>query len=396
MDDRRVYIVSDKHFPHGDAGGNRIEYMATCFKEEGVQPYVISLGENVSQEYNRQRGFYQYGDIRYKNVVFKSNKVSRFQHYFKSGSAAGRILCEFGVRDIDRILIYSSNPIFIKQVLRFLTKEQQTRVFYDVVEWDDKNSFKYGYLDPRYWIFAWCFYGIYASSNGVIAISRNIQRYFTNKGIDTNYFPICLDAAAFAGVEHTRNSIDKIRLIYPGNPQHKDDISIMLEALDALSKEEREQIEFHFTSVKESRIRAIMGPKTPILDRLANTIYFHPWLEYSDLLALYGSIDALFMLRFDNQVSQSNFPSKVPELLACGVTVLANDVGDFFNFLSDGVDALKIKSNTVDGCVETLRRYIALTADERRKMADAALRCANEKFHYTKYAKSLVDFVFRN
>lgn len=390
----KVFICADRKFPHGDAGGNRIEYLAQCLLAQGIQPIVISMGENNRADKVKARMYYRYNKIIYKNIKLKSGKIGQFEKYFCAGKYVGQELKKFKIKSGTTIVIYTSNPFFAKQITGSIPKKLKCKYYYDVVEWFDETCYKFGKWDPKYKIFKKCFNDIYTSGNGVIAISKNIERHFASLGCETAYFPICMDASKFKMIPN--HQFDKvIHYIYPGNPEHKDDIVTMLRAIDALELDEKERIKFHFTAVSEKTIRNILGGYGYLLENLKKTVIFHPWMEYDELLKLYGQVDSLFMLRLDNLVTKSNFPSKVPELLACGVIITANDSGDFFSFLSEGTDSIKITQNTVDACVDAIRQLLHLSEQKRRQMSLAAIKCANEQFNYLKYSDSISEFLLR-
>lgn len=385
---KRVYICADRRFPHGDAGGNRIEYMAHCALTMGIQPVVISMSSNAEEDSNTL--LRDYHGIMYHNVVLRQGKQGVVQQYFYVGMQVGRVLRTLGIEAGSVVIIYSSNPIFCLQVRQAIPKH--CKVVYDVVEWFDESCYKYGKLDPRFWVFQWCFHGVYPKGDGIIAISRNIERHFLSLGKKVIRFPICLDVDKFAHIERHRQK-HLVRLIYPGNPQNKDDVRMMLKALLQLDQEELAHIELHFTAVKRQTIETLLGEDGRVLSVLGDRVVFHDWMTYDELLQLYGSIDALYMLRLDNLVTKSNFPSKVPELLSCGVTVIANDMGDFYEYLTDGMDAIKIETNVADGCTRAIRRYLCMDERSREQMSAAAIRCAREKFTYLRYAQKLVTYL---
>ena len=385
---KKVYICADRRFPHGDAGGNRIEYMAHCALAMKVQPVVISMSSNA--EGNCNKLFSNYHGIMYHNVLLRKGKLRLVQQYFYIGMQIGRVLRTLEIETGSVVIIYSSNPIFCLQVRQAIPKH--CRVVYDVVEWFDESCYKYGKLDPRFWVFQWCFNGVYPKGDGIIAISQNIERHFLSLDKKVIRFPICLDVDKFAHIERRRQN-HLVRLIYPGNPQNKDDVKIMLKALLQLNTEELNHIEFHFTAVKKQTIEVLLGEDTGVLSELGDRVIFHDWMEYDELLQLYGSIDALYMLRFDNLVANSNFPSKVPELLSCGVAVIANDIGDFYEYLTDGINAIKIETNDVEGCTHAIRRYLRMDEYSKEQMSIAAIRCARERFTYLEYAQKLVTYL---
>lgn len=389
MKPNRIFIISDKQFPHGDAGGNRIEYMAKCFLNEGIQTLVISLGENSESDYDSKKKIYINDGIEYKNAIVKKSFVS---WYLLSGYKIASIIDEFSPSKNDRIVIYSTNPIFITSIRRKL--KRVGGIYYDVVEWDDENSFRYKKFDPHYWLFHWCFYGIFPTGNGIIAISKNIESFFNSKGKRTILFPICLDSKVLSrdyNFRYTGNS--NLKLIYPGNPENKDDIAKVIRAIADIVKDKGPILELHFTAVSKNRIIKLLGSQSYLLEQLNNIITFHPWLEYEQLIQLYYSMDALILFRFDNQVCKSNFPSKVPELLACGLFIIANECGDFFEYLTDKSDSLKIEGNSEKDCKNTILQALSLSDEKKRIMSKNAILCAETKFNYKFFSKELSNFV---
>lgn len=389
MKQHRLFIISDKQFPHGDAGGNRIEYMAKCFQNEGIQTIVISLGKNSETDFNAEKNLYVTDGILYKNAIVKKSFVS---WYLLSGFKIGSIIDEFSPNENDRVVIYSTNPIFISLIRRKLNRVGD--IYYDVVEWDDENSFRYKKFDPHYWLFRWCFYGIFPKGNGIIAISKNIESFFKSKGKKTILFPICLDSKEFSRSYDFRNTGNsKLKLIYPGNPENKDDIAKVIKSVANIVNAKGPILELHFTAVSKDRISKLLGSQSNLLEQLDNTITFHPWLEYEQLIQLYYSMDALILFRFDNQVCRSNFPSKVPELLACGLFIIANECGDFFEYLTDKVDSLKICGNTEKDCQNTILQALKLSDEEKKVMSKNAFLCAETKFNYKSFSKVLSNLV---
>lgn len=49
---KRLFICADRNFPRGDAGSNRILFMAKALQEKGWNVIVISTGKRNKQDYN--------------------------------------------------------------------------------------------------------------------------------------------------------------------------------------------------------------------------------------------------------------------------------------------------------------------------------------------------------
>ena len=160
-----------------------------------------------------------------------------------------------------------------------------------------------------------------------------------------------------------------------------------------LSKEEQSQITMHLTGVKEEKLRSFLGEGQSVFDRLGDTVCFHGWMEYDELIQLYQSVDFLYMSRPDNIVTRANFPSKLPELMAYAVAPIGNRVGDYYQYLTDGVDAVLFDQNTPEDCANAIRRVIAMSNEERKIMCQNARNTVCEKFDYKKWSKKLDEFM---
>ena len=41
---KRIFLCAERFFPRGDAGANRVLYIAKAMQEKGWEPIVISIG----------------------------------------------------------------------------------------------------------------------------------------------------------------------------------------------------------------------------------------------------------------------------------------------------------------------------------------------------------------
>ena len=55
---KRLFICADRNFPRGDAGANRILFMAKALQEKGWNVTVISTGKKNEQDYNKEKNTY--------------------------------------------------------------------------------------------------------------------------------------------------------------------------------------------------------------------------------------------------------------------------------------------------------------------------------------------------
>ena len=129
------------------------------------------------------------------------------------------------------------------------------------------------------------------------------------------------------------------------------------------------------------------------LEQLKDVLIFHGRMEYSDLLNLYQEMDFLFLARERNIITESNFPSKVPEMLAYGTVPVCSKVGDYTNlYLKNGIDSIVFEGATPEACADAYRKAIAIASNEMKTMRANARKLAETKLDYRMWDRALKKF----
>jgi glycosyltransferase involved in cell wall biosynthesis len=86
---------------------------------------------------------------------------------------------------------------------------------------------------------------------------------------------------------------------------------------------------------------------------------------------------------------QENFGIAVAEALACGRTaLLADKVNIAEDIAAEGAGMMEL--DTPDGTLRLLERWIALSAEEKRKMGDLAYECFHRNYDMSENAKAII------
>ena len=386
-------ICADRKFPRGDAGANRILFMAKALLETGWDVFVISTGRSEEKYYDKASGCHVYEGVKYKNVAVAPNRYVRmFQHQFLDGKNTVKLLREIGLAAGDVVLLYSTLYSFSSAVIEY-TESVGCRTACDVVEWHQPFQFLGGERNIRYKGYKRYFDELVPRTRNVIAISGCLERHFAALGCRTAVVPIYVDTDSRPSWKRSLDH-DRLHLIYPGNPYRKDDLQAMLRAIDMLGDAQKRQVCFHLTGVNRRVLRASVPGEERLLDALAEKeiVCIHDWMEYDELMRLYRKIDFALIARPDNIVTQANFPSKVPELMSRGIPVITNRVGDIAAYLDDAQDAIIYGAPTAQACKEAIERAIAMTDEQRIAMSKRAYENAKLKFSYHLCSDKLDQF----
>jgi len=386
---KRIFICAERFFPRGDAGANRVLYIAKAMQEMSWSVIVISIGSSDTLYLNQNSGKYMYDDIEFKNIRCTwKGKGQKIERLLLNGSRTVELLKTYELEKNDKVLIYSSTAGYVGTVKRYAHDTIGASVAMDVVEWHQPFQFSYGRYDPRYLSYKKCFDKLYASAGNVVVISECLKQYFEQRKCNVLKLPIYVVTKDQFVYHPTTDGI--LDLIYPGNPYRKDSLEMMMEGIAALSENERKHVRFHLTGVSRALLEKSIPGKKALLNMPC--VMIHKWMEYPELIALYESIDFAFIARPNNIVTRANFPSKVPEVMNKGIPVVINDIGDICEYLSDGRDTIIIDSSTPEACTAALRRCLKLSQEDILSMHQAAFETAKNKFDYYLCAKVLDEY----
>lgn len=390
---QRVFVCANAHFPRGGAEANYIQYFALALMEMGYKVYVISRGKSNAGDWDEEKQRYCYKGIFYDNLSGSYDGIrSLIKSYFRDGQEVCRRLKEFKLDDHDHVIFYSVNYFYIKEIYRYVCKTGANAAMC-ITEWFQPFQYRLGLLNPCYWLEAIGFrYGI-PMAKKVIPISTFLENYFKKRGCDTLCLPIMMDTSEYMYQER-RGYDGKTRFIYSGKPFHKDDMEMMLRTFVELSEEEKKQVEFHLTGLGEKGIKQLEKKYGNSLFQLKDVLYIHEWMDYDELIKLYQKMDFLLIVRNENKVTLSNFPSKVPEMMNYGIIPVVSDVGDYTSlYLKDGEDSVIIKCHSLEACVSAIRRAMTMTKDERKRFGEKARETVKDHFDYRVWSQNIEVFM---
>lgn len=385
---KRLFICAERFFPRGDAGANRVLYIAKAIKLAGWEPIVISIGRTDEKYYIPTEDKYVYEGIEYRNIVCKTSGTARkLERLFFNGKKTVEILKKYNLSEKDKVLMYSSTAPYTEAVTRYGHKVGAA-VAMDIVEWHQPFQFPFGSIDLRYLSFKKCFERLTKQVHNVMVISSYLERHFINEGCNVVTVPIYIEPEE-EFVYHAE--AEKVHLIYPGNPFRKDSLENMLRGIAILDEHEQKKICFHLTGASKEMLERSVPAYKYLLDMPC--VEIHGFMDYSELMQLYKKVDFALIARPDNMVTRANFPSKVPELMNKGIPVIINNIGDIGTYLTDEENAILIKHATPESVTEALRQVLKLDKAQKVLMHDRAFRYAKENFDYHK-ATNFLDAYF--
>lgn len=380
---KRIFILGAPGFPRGSAGANYDQYLALALLKAGWK--VIILGKGTNRLKDKIGSTYIYKGIEYRNE--KPTKIEKY------GMA-----CEFYIEMYKEYKMSMDDYYILHDIGWIAQKWLAKRVGTDhmaYIHYEDLLPIQYRHylVNPRYWgmIFKWKFK--LEKVPKALPISERLQSIEMEHGCkNTLILPIMSDPDEFG--EAKRLSKPQIlKFIYSGAKAntHEDDLTLLFQALQMLSDDEKKNIEIHITGMDQEKLKEKVGNQELIKEI---QLEVHGWMKYNELIDLYRKMDFLALPRFKNGVTEANFPSKIPESLSFGIIPVCSKVGDYTKiYLKDGYNSFLFETGNVNECMSSIRKTLNMTEEEYLQMRENARKTAVEEFGYKNWSERISRFL---
>lgn len=172
----------------------------------------------------------------------------------------------------------------------------------------------------------------------------------------------------------------------------KDALEEMLLSVVSILSENIDAFEFHIMGVAKEQILTIIGRET--FERTSKAIVIHQWMSYEELVELYQSVHYLLLARDDNQMTQSNFPSKIPECMCYGIVPIMSNVGDAPKYyLKNQINGIVFEGCTVAACKEAICEALALNWNTYKLLSESARKTAETLFDYRQWSDRVLEAI---
>lgn len=374
-----VLMITPNNFPNGDAGAVRDLYFSKVYQELGYD--IIYIGMNPEQ----QRGIYN--NIVYYSMYEKRNSLKKKIQYG----------CEYGNK-LKNLVSYIENengsPCFIHiydipelgiKYIKEYAANLGIPIVHDSVEWYSPCEFRFGVFSYPYILKNRLNRKLIKKPISVIAISRFLEIYFTNKGITTLRIPVIMDCEDYLPLDRIKE--DKIRLVYAGSPAKKDYLFEVIKAFELLDDSIKKNFEFNLFGVEESYIVSCCDGKMPI------GINAYGRVPRERVIKELAQSDFSILLRpADERYARAGFPTKSVEALMNGCGLICNLTSDLEMYLDDK-NAIIVKDCTIEAMYEALVRVSNLGNDEFVQYRKNARKTAEKYFDYRLYIDSIRNFL---
>lgn len=381
---KRLFIISHEKFPRKSAGANYIQYLACALRDEGYS--IIVIGENNDEPTGWGKN---YKGIEYATYNSSSKNIIKSTFDIKE---CRKIFTYYDATSRDYFIFYNLEIDGMKHCVKNYGVK---RLFGVRVEFMQPYQYKFHVVTPKYLTHKRSIYYMWKYFRGDFAISRLLKEQDITHRCSSMILPIMADPYEYEWVPDKKKG-DIVQFIYPGMKLtgYEDDLDTAFSALAALDMGKLKKLRLHITGVKKDTIIEAISQAT--YEKIKDILVIHGFMPYDQLVKLYQSMDYLLLIRKVNEITEANFPSKIPELLSYGVVPVCTDVGDYTKGYLDSSCAIIIPPYDQNACVKAFERVVDMGQEEYSDMRKAARQLAEEKFYYKKWSRIIAAFIEEN
>ena len=231
-------------------------------------------------------------------------------------------------------------------------------------------------------------------TNSYVAISSHLYektRSLARGKIPVHLIPVTVNFKYFKNGSYQHRGRD-MKIFYGGSFGKKDGLHYLITAFDELC-------------TRYSNLRLVLTGKglpadiDDVLSRVEqlkckDKVSYKGFLDTDEYYQLLNECDIFCMTRINSKFANAGFPFKLGEFLATGKGVIATNIGDIPNYLTDKQNALLIEPESVSQLVEAVT-YFLHNPDRLTDLGAEGRKTAGRYFDAERLSLKLFD-VFRS
>lgn len=379
-DTKKLLVITDCSFPNS-ALASRVMSFIYLFNSLDFNIHVL-LTKLDEKHFDKK--YFETNNITYQNV--KSSRSERLQSMLGNENIKSALNNYLTNNPTDYVFMTSMGVDF-KKVFD-ICKKHNVKVILEQCEWYDVSSFRYQYIDPRYIKFINNFKYNYKKVNGVISISRLLNKYYKENNVNTIIIPSIFDVKN--SEYNTDVDLEKIKLVYSGSTGiSKECLKPILKVMNSSDKYKNSFI-LDIYGINENDVLNNIDNQKELLN---DNIKIHGKVDYNELKnALLNSNYQIF-IKPERRSSNAQFPTKLAESMMYGLPVITNDTGDIGLYLNNEENGYLCNPDNIE---DVFDKILQLDENTYKSQRINARKTAENNFDYRNYIekmKELIDLI---
>ena len=283
----------------------------------------------------------------------------------------------------DIIILYELNSIVVEERIRAYCEKHNIRLIIEVTEWMEvenrkeiatrgivwQKDIQKRYIDKR--------------CGNIIAISEFLYEHYRNQGCNVIRLPpLVYDFADKDQVFRDRDAVKlrQVKLVFAGTTYFKDYLEPMLKAIRKINNNEIKII-FDVVGPSPDAIESMLECSSPT--QYGINCYGH--LSHENTLSIVREADFSVLMRENKRYAKAGVSTKFVEAMSLAVPSICTAVGGTDAFVTDGVDGVLIKDNSVHEVLDKLVQITNMDSSKILQMKLNALNTAKQVFSEGQY-----------
>lgn len=385
-----TYIIFGDNFsfPEGNAATNRVYTYAKGFKENNINTYVICFTNDYVKNGNDEiEGIQYYHPLNQSErnrhfIVRNWHKLAKYYNTFVLLKAINR-------RDKIRAVI-----VYTKLSLTHVFAWFLARIFGALLIIENSEHplryYRKGFF--RKFIGELKLFIELKTLDGILLITKSLVEFYkTRLGGERKILlvPSTVDPARF-NKPKTHNPDFKYIGYFGSVNFDRDNVDLLI---DAFAEIHHKHLDLHlvlggmYSNAEEKLIRNLVR-----LRGIESKVHLLRYLSREEIVQYLINSHILVLVRSDDPDTNASFPCKLTEFLATGNPVVAVEVSEIPDYLTDGENAFLIKPRDVKGLSEKLDTVLD-NFTLSLKAAEKGKELTNSVFNYRYQAKRIIEFI---
>lgn len=283
----------------------------------------------------------------------------------------------------DIIILYELNSIVVEERIRAYCKKHNIRLIIEATEWMEvenrkeiatrgivwQKDIQKRYIDKR--------------CGNIIAISEFLYEHYRNQGCNVIKLPpLVYDFADKDQIFRDRDvvKLHQVKLVFAGTTDFKDYLEPMLKAIRKINNNEIKII-FDVVGPSPDAIESMLECSSPT----QYGINCYGRLSHENTLSIVRKADFSVLMRENKRYAKAGVSTKFVEAMSLAVPSICTAVGGTDAFVSDGVDGILIKDNSVHEVLDKLVQIVNMDSSKILQMKLNALNTAKQVFSEGQY-----------
>lgn len=283
----------------------------------------------------------------------------------------------------DIIILYELNSIVVEERIRAYCEKHNIRLIIEVTEWMEvenrkeiatrgivwQKDIQKRYIDKR--------------CGNIIAISEFLYKHYRNQGCNVIRLPpLVYDFADKDQIFRDRDAVKlrQVKLVFAGTTDFKDYLEPMLKAIRKINNNEIKII-FDVVGPSPDAIESMLECSSPT----QYGINCYGRLSHENTLSIVRKADFSVLMRENKRYAKAGVSTKFVEAMSLAVPSICTAVGGTDAFVTDGVDGVLIKDNSVHEVLDKLMQIVNMDSSKILQMKLNALNTAKQVFSEGQY-----------